>query len=324
LANVAAKNLLETEAAQTPRCGDPLRPFRWLVGANCTAGDYLAKALETASDEQVCAAARDAGGSAMTLGRVARFESDLLDQPVARLSDIVAWGTAAAGGALDRSLRDAIEALDAKGARHIIAAAITDEVEIHAALAARGFQEIARKRSYYCSPSNRDAVRPIALRHVVRPATDADLPMLRALAPRFEYSQYLHIPGVTREAVARLYEAWIERALRREFASEVLVVEQAGRAAGFFAFKIDDTLQAMTGKRLLRHGLTAVETNQPALFSDLILGLQRYVMDGGGDGVQFDFYAENSPVERMFERFCCFPAADMVVYLGDARAGVGR
>jgi hypothetical protein len=324
LDNVTAKNLLESESAQTPRCGDPLRPFRWLVGAGCTAGDYLSRALDASSDDQVCAAVRDAAGSAVTVGRVARFESDLLGQRIARLSDIVAWGPASDGNALDRSLSDALEALGAKGVRHVIAAAITDETEIHAALTAKGFREIAHKRSYYCSPANRDAVRPIGLRHVVRPATEADLPMLRGLAPRFEYSQYLHVPGVTREAVARLYESWIERALQRDFASEVLVVEQAGRTAGFFAFKIDDNLRALTGKRLLRHGLTAVEANQPALFSDLILGLQRYVMEGGGDGVQFDFYAQNSPVERMFERFCCFPAADMIVYLGEARTGARR
>jgi hypothetical protein len=310
--------LLEAAGA-APRCGDPLRPYRWLVGAAPGAGEYLAHVLGSPSGDLVCAEAADgAGGSALILGRLAPFESRILGPSIARLSDIVAWGPGKDGDALHRALHRAREMLGARGARHLIAAAMADEVEIQGALTGQGFHEIARKRSFFCSPENRGAVRPITLRHVVRPANDDDIPLLRGFAERFEYSQYRHIPGVTHEAVTRLYEAWIERACRREFASDVLVVEQAGRAAGFFAFKIDDTLLALTGKRLLRYGLTAVHSGQPALFSDLILGLQRYVMEGGGDGVQFDFYAQNSPVERMFERFCCFPAAEVIVYMGDA------
>jgi hypothetical protein len=295
-----------------PVLGDPLAAYRHLPKRTDDPRAALVAWAEADNRAGITASvlrAENKGLSACACWRPSPFESECVRRRIAHLTALAGWGSTAAAGLAAEALAAALDTARASGIELILAKAARDDASATHALGRAGFRTVARKLTYFYLPAYRTQVAPIRSRHVVRPFRPQDLDHLVALGASFRHSQYRELPGVAGGDVDRLYESWIERACRGEFADAVLVAETEGQAVAFSSFKARADALAVSGLRVLGQGLGAVEPRASGALISLILKMQELVDRGAYDAAEFDFYEENAAVRRALERLGFRPVA---------------
>jgi hypothetical protein len=210
-----------------------------------------------------------AEGRAVVVGRTLSWDSAFFGIPMARIDYVLSPSR----GMAERVIAAAIEALAARGARHVSARIDVEDLAPLSALEAQGFRLMDALVTYTTRPRKEppNAVREVG---VIRPFGPADGPELiriaelayRGFRGRFHFDP--HIPDGRCDA---FYVEWARQCVEHTMADTVLVSEGAnGQLLGFLAFRKREPVSGVGGVPVYGGGLGACRPDAPGAYAGLI------------------------------------------------------
>jgi hypothetical protein len=239
------------------------------------------------------------GGAAVTVARALEWDSRFFGVPMGRIDYVVAPDRTLVASAVAQ----AVEALRARGVRHISARVDVADVETMAVFEAAGFHVMDALVTYITRP-RKDPPNVVREVGAIRPFRPEDGPALIEIATeayrgfRGRFHLDPHIPD---ERADQLYREWAKQCVGARMADMVMVSEGAdGRLLGFLAFRRREPVSSAGGVPVFGGGLGACRVDAPGAYAGLIRAgtLWAHERDGVAE-CQTQNY--NFPVIRIYE-----------------------
>jgi L-amino acid N-acyltransferase YncA len=239
------------------------------------------------------------GGVAVAVARSLEWDSRFFAVPMGRIEYVLASDRAIVA----RAVAQAVEALRARGVRHISARVDVADVETLAVFEADGFRLMDSLVTYITRPRKEP---PKAVREVgtIRPFRPEDGPALVDIATEAYrgFRGRFHLdPHVPNDRADDLYREWARQCVGARMADMVLVSEgERGRLLGFLAFRRREPVSSAGGVPVFGGGLGACRADAPGAYAGLIRAGTIWAHDR--DGVaECQTQNYNFPVIRIYE-----------------------
>jgi RimJ/RimL family protein N-acetyltransferase len=138
----------------------------------------------------------------------------------------------------------------------------------------------------------------------VRMFKDQDLPILMEIARTAFTKDRFHLDSTfSQEKADDFHARWIENLCLGQLGKRwVFVATSNNRPIGFFAFKLNEELERLTGYKIAGHALGAVLSKAKGAFPSLVkAAIQNFT--SGYDCLEFDTQLNNYEILKIFQRF---------------------
>ena len=205
----------------------------------------------------------------LVVARGLAWDSAFFGVPMGRIEHVfaanaqVARATIAAG----------VDALQARGVRHVSARVDVEDIPLTAALEAQGFRLMDALVTYTTRPRKEppNAVREVGTIRLYRPEDAPDLLRIAHEAYRGFRGRFHLDPHIPDDRCDAFYAEWARQCIAHTMADTVLVSEGSlGQVLGFLAFRQREPVSTVGGVPVYGGGLGACRTDTPGAYAGLI------------------------------------------------------
>ncbi len=206
---------------------------------------------------------------AVAIGRTLAWDSAFFGLPMARLDYVLASGRAYVQPAIAALL----EAMRARGVRHVSARVDVADIELTTLLEAHGFRLMDSLVTYTTRPRREppNPVREVGTIRDFRPEDAEELIRIAAEAYRGFRGRFHLDPHIADERADAFYVEWARQSVAMTMADTVLVSEgAAGQLLGFLAYRRREPVSSAGGVAVFGGGLGACRLDTPGAYAGLI------------------------------------------------------
>jgi hypothetical protein len=241
----------------------------------------------------------DGGEEAMAVARVLAWDSRFFEIPMGRVDYVLASSDHLVPCVIERT----VEALRARGVRHISARVDVADVATVAACEANGFRLMDALVTYITRPGKEppNNVREVGTIRPFEPRDAAELLEIASAAYAGFRGRFHLDPHIADDRCDAFYVEWARQSLGGTMADMTLVSEGAdGRLLGFLAFRRREPVSSVGRVPVFGGGLGACRTDTPGAYAGLIRSGTLWAHTHGGVAeCQTQNY--NFPTIRIYE-----------------------
>jgi hypothetical protein len=247
----------------------PYRHYRVLPRKKQTAVMLAEVAATLEHEDGIVLHAASSDGEAIVVGRALRWETGFFGIAMGRIEHVLASDPRLA----EPSIVAAVDALAARGVRHVSARVDVEDVPLMAAFESRGFRLMDALVTYTTRP-HKEPPNPVREVGAIRSFRAGDGPELIRIAEdayrgfRGRFHLDPHIPD---ERCDAFYAEWARQCVAHTMADTILVSEGAdGQLLGFLAFRRREPVSSAGGVPVFGGGLGACRADTPGAYAGLI------------------------------------------------------
>jgi hypothetical protein len=208
-------------------------------------------------------------GQAVAIGRTLAWDSAFFGLPMARLDYVLA----SARDKVQPAIAALLEAMRARGVRHVSARVDVADIELTTLLEAHGFRLMDSLVTYTTRPRKEppNPVREVGTIRDFRPEDAEELVRIATEAYRGFRGRFHLDPQIADERADAFYVEWARQSVAMTMADTVMVSEgTAGQLLGFLAYRRREPVSSVGGVPVFGGGLGACRIDTPGAYAGLI------------------------------------------------------
>ncbi len=300
--NVRALAARELSFAELLVQNCPFKPYRnyRMLSRKAQTAVMLAEIGETANHRRgVVVHLQQGNATAIAVGRALEWDSRFFDVPMGRVEYLLASDSQL----LPVALEQIVDALVARGVRHVSARVDVADIALMAVFESGGFHLMDALVTYTTRPRKEppNVVREVGAIREFRPEDGPELLEIAEEAYR-DFKGRFHLdPHLPNDRCNAFYLEWARQCVGSAMADMILVSEGAdGRLLGFLAFKRREPVSSVGGAPVFGGGLGACRPETPGAYAGLIRAGTVWAHDH--DGVaECQTQNYNFPTIRIYE-----------------------